>query len=194
MSYRYTDNLRSPRLSTRFLTAEDIPTWATHFNDKEATEFYLPDDSPNEERARKWINWQLTRYRENRYGLQALIDKNSGTFIGQCGLLLQEVNGEKLIEVGYHIFRMHWGKGYAPEAAKLFIDYAFSNDITDSVVSIIDRGNVKSQRVAEKNGLFREKETNWLGMNVYIYRINKSLKTLSEIILIAPVAALYLLF
>lgn len=45
--------------------------------------------------------------------------------------------------------------------------------ITDYVISIIDKGNIKSQRVADKNGLFRNKETTWNNLNVYIYRINK---------------------
>ncbi len=172
--YKYDDQLESERLLTRKLTLDDIPAWTEFFNDPGTAEF-IPSFglSNSEDRAKNWIERQLGRYAENRYGHQALIDKKTGNFIGQCGLLLQEVNGTTEIEVGYHVFKEYWGQGYAPEAARLFMDYAFTNDFTDTIVSIIDTKNFKSQRVAEKNGLERGVETNWLNMNVYLYRIGK---------------------
>lgn len=172
--YSYDDNLKSKRLLTRFLTAEDILIWADFFSDKEAVEF-LPTFglSSNLERATYWIQRQLSRYKENNFGLQALIDKKTKEFVGQCGLIKQEVDGQIEIEVGYHIFKRFWGQGYAPEAAKLFIDYAFNNNLTDSVISIIDIQNIRSQIVAEKNGLKREKQTKWQEKDVFIYRVSK---------------------
>ena len=153
---------------------EDILPWSNFFSDPEAVEFmstYLLDSG--EETAKHWIRRQLTRYNENRYGLQALVDKKTNQFIGQCGLLKQEVDGQNEIEVGYHIFKQHWGQGFAPEAAKLFIEYAFTNTLADSVISIIDIRNIRSQIVADKNGLQREKQTRWSDIDVYIYRIQK---------------------
>jgi len=172
--YLYKDNLESERVLTRFLTLEDIKIWANFFNDKEALEF-LPDYgiSSNEERAKHWIDRQLMRYQEKRYGLQALLDKRTNEFIGMCGLIEQNVEGKSEIEVGYHIFKKHWGQGFAPEAAKLFIDFGFRNNLCDSLISIIARGNIKSQRVADKNGLILTKATNWMNIDAYIYRINK---------------------
>ena len=170
-AYIYQDNLTSSRLRTRFLQPDDAITWTEFFEDKDAIAF-IPDFglSSNEARAKYWIERQLTRYAEHRYGLQALIDIDTNQFIGQCGLLLQEVDGEKYIEVGYHIFKKYRGRGYAPEAARLFIDYAFQNEITSTVISIIDIHNLKSQRVAEKNGLNQIKQTKWSGMDVFIYQ------------------------
>lgn len=172
--YIYNDNLESKRLFTRFLTTDDIIIWTDFFKNKEAIEF-LPSFGMDtiEERAKYWIDKQLTRYKENKFGLQALIDKNTNDFIGQCGLIKQEVDGQIEIEVGYHVFKKFWGQGYAPEAARIFIDYAFKNNLTDSVISIIDIRNIKSQKVAIKNGLKREKQTKWLDLDVFIYRIRK---------------------
>jgi RimJ/RimL family protein N-acetyltransferase len=48
------------------------------------------------------------------------------------------------------VVRKYWGQGYAPEAAKLFGDFAFNNNHSDSIISIIDIRNLKSQRVAGK--------------------------------------------
>ena len=170
----YHDNLESPRLITRKLVESDIEKWSEFFEDREAVEF-MPTYglTTNQERAQHWIDKQLKRYAENRYGLQALIEKGTNNFIGQCGLLIQEVDKVEEVEVGYHIFKKYWGQSFAPEAARLFIDYAFHNNLTPSVISIIDKRNIKSQRVADKNGLIREKETNWNDKEVYIYRIEK---------------------
>jgi len=171
LPYQYKDHLQSDRLITRFLKDEDAVQWSSFFQDKEATELFpafllKPGDDP----AVHWISRQRDRYAGNRYGLQGLIEKTSGDLIGQCGLLLQEVDGIPELEVGYHIIKRYWGNGYAPEAARLFLDYALRVLQAPSVISIIDVRNVKSQRVAEKNGLKPEKQTQWNGLDVYIYR------------------------
>jgi ribosomal-protein-alanine N-acetyltransferase len=175
--YKYEDGLVTDRLYTRFLTHEDIEPWTKFFEDKESIQYFpwVANDTAKE-RSRQWIERQLLRYKENRYGLQALIRKDTNEFIGQCGLITQDVNGTHELEVGYHVFRKYWGQGYAPEAAKVFFDYGFKNNQADSIISIIDIRNIKSQRVAEKNGLVREKQTRWLEMDVFIYRIKNPSK------------------
>ncbi|GAB2799699.1 GNAT family N-acetyltransferase [Rhabdobacter roseus] len=170
----YPDQLESPRLRTRFVTPADQVPWADFFKDPEAVALFPDAGSASyAERAERWIERQLTRYREGRFGMQVLLEKTTGAFVGQCGLLAQEVDGVAELEVGYHVFRKYWGQGYAPEAARLFIDLAFSRYLADSVISIIDVRNVNSQRVAEKNGLQREKQTRWSDLDVYIYRIER---------------------
>ncbi len=173
-TYTYEDGLQTKRLQTRFLTIEDIIPWTDFFKDKEAVEFMstFGYDSP-EEMSKPWIERQLKRYAENRYGLQALLHRETGAYIGQSGLVSQVMNGVKELEIGYHIIKKYWGRGYAPEAAKCFINYAFANDFAPSVISIIDINNIKSQRVAEKNGLVRERQTKWAQHDVYIYRVLK---------------------
>ena len=174
-TYKYQDKLESNRLYTRFLTPNDIEVWAEFFSDKEAIAFFSSFGlTTNIDRAKHMIEKQLERYAQNRFGHQALIDKKTNNFIGVCGLLTQEVEDKNEIEVGYHIFKKYWGQGYAPEAAKIFISYAFDNTITNSIISVIDIGNIKSQKVAEKNGLTREKQIKYAeNEDVYIYRINK---------------------
>lgn len=164
-------NAQTERLNLRPLTLDDVETWRPFTDDPLAMEFMISYYPPEiTDRALHWIEFQLRRYAENRYGMMALIDKQTGEMVGMCGLLAQVVDDIPELEVGYHIFQKHWGKGYAPEAAKFFMDYAFDNNLNDSIISIIDVGNVKSQRVAEKNGLFLEKQTVQKGDDVFIYR------------------------
>lgn len=168
-------HLETERLNMRPLVAEDAKIWQEFMDNDEAMRFlhtFFPADM--QYKALQWIGFILNRYFEGRYGMLALIDKQTGELVGQCGLLAQVVDDIPELEVGYHILPQYWGKGYAPEAAKFFINYAFENNLTDSIISVIDVGNVKSQRVAEKNGLFRDKQTVQLGDDVYIYRILKN--------------------
>ena len=171
--YTYRDGLESQRLGTRFLKPEDATSWQEFMNDPRATEFFPASFFPEDiAPASFWIDSQLARYSSKRFGLQALVKKDTGEFVGQCGLLLQEVDGLQELEVGYHILPRYWGKGYAPEAAKLFIHHVFEQQLSDSVISIIDARNIKSQRVAEKNKLILDKKTNWRSIEAFIYRIN----------------------
>ena len=174
MPYTYKDKLQSERLTTRFLVNDDYKVWSSFFEDEECVQFFPNFNlTTSEERAKHWIEKQLLRYKENRYGLQALIHKETGEFIGQCGLLTQDVDGVIELEVGYHIFKQHWGKGYASEASQLFKKYAFDNNLCLSLVSIIHVDNARSQKVAEKNGMKRDKRVDFFDTDHYVYRIYK---------------------
>ncbi len=171
-AYKYEDGIITDRLYTRFLVSNDHIEWAKFFEDEEAMQYFPSFVTSNKEPINPWVEKQLLRYKEKRYGLQALINKKTGEFIGQCGLLLQEIDGKQEVEVGYHIFKKYWGQGYAPEAAIAFINYGFENKLAPSVVSIIDVRNIQSQRVAQKNGLKQDKQTKWADLDVFIYRID----------------------
>lgn len=145
--------------------------WTAFLEHEEAVRFFSWDtDLTPRARAEEWIQKQLLRYREKRFGLQALMDKSSGHFIGQCGLLVQEVDGIEELEVGYHIFPEFWNRGYASEAAIRFKQFAFDNTLHPSVISIIHIHNLRSQRVALQNGMQQEKQTRWNAKDVFIYR------------------------
>lgn len=158
------------RLIIRPLTLNDVETWRAFTQDPVAMEFMMTFYKAETDIAAHWIGFQLKRYTEGRYGLMALLDKQTNELAGMCGLLAQVIDDVPELEVGYHIMPQHWGKGYAPEAAKFFINFAFDNNLADSIISVIDVGNVKSQRVADKNGLFREKQTVQMGDDVFVYR------------------------
>lgn len=172
--YHYPDQLQTERLITRHLTEADVPQWAEFFNDPEAIEFFpMYHNRPPEESAKEWIQRQLTRYAKKEYGMQALIDKQTNDLIGHCGLIAKVIDGIPELEVGYSIMKPYWGRGYAVEAARLFIDFAFEHKLVESVISTISPGNLKSIRVAEKNGLTLEKITIWQDIELCVYRLHR---------------------
>lgn len=87
------------------------------------------------------------RYRRDGYGLFAVVVKADGAVIGDCGLMQQEVEGESMLEVAYHLRRDRWGHGYATEAARACMDYAFRELAAQKVVSLIRAESLPSCRV-----------------------------------------------
>jgi len=173
---KYADGLETPRMVTRFLEVNDVVNWIPYFADPVNCSFMPnPDNAAPETRAERWIGFALDRYKENRLGLQALISKENKEFLGMCGLLLQEVNGEEKIEVGYHLLRKHWGNGYAIEAAKMFRDHGFRTLNTDHIISLIHPHNYPSQNVAFKNGMkLAERGVSFKGIHADVFKIHRS--------------------
>ena len=172
----YTDGLETERLITKFVVPEDHELWTEYFADPVNCTF-IPNTSglAKEERSKEWIGFVVQRYSENRLGLQALIHKETGKFVGMAGLMIQEVSGTSETEVGYHLLRRHWGKGYATEIAQKFRDYGFENNFSNSIVSIIHPLNFPSKNVAIRNGMtLIEKGGNWRGHEVDVFRITRT--------------------
>jgi len=170
----YLNNSQTKRLQIKALSHEDDRKWEAFFINNPSLPFLGIDLSPTpEEQAKSWIQYQLDRYESGRYGHHALLKKESGEFIGQCGLLTQEINGEEVLEIGYHILPKYWGNGFATEAAIKFRDYAFESNLCEGLVSIIDIRNIASQKVAEKNGMKRGPQVSYHGLEVYVYEITR---------------------
>ena len=105
--------------------------------------------------------------------MNVLIDKKSGKFVGQCGLLIQVVDGIEL-EVGYSIMPEFRNQGFASEASQKCIQYAFEKGLQESVISIIHVDNVESEKVALKNKMVLDRRTIYNNNPVNIYRIKKT--------------------
>ncbi len=159
--------LETERLLLRELTPDDFDAMFEIFGDAE-TMLYYPQ-AYSRERLEAALQRQFASYAENGYGLWALILKSENRFIGDCGLLNQEVDGALEVEVGYHVNRQYWGQGFAPEAAKACFEYGFHTLGRQRMISMIRPENLPSRRVAEKNGLRIEKEICWRDLQHYVY-------------------------
>lgn len=145
------DILETPRLLLREMDESDLPALKEIVQDAKTMWAYAHAFSDAE--AQAWLDNQLRRYREDGFGLWAMIDKMSGQVIGQCGVTLQQTPQGTVHEVGYLLNRHWWHLGYAIEAARACKDYAFENIGAEQVCSIIRTENLPSQRVAIRNGM-----------------------------------------
>lgn len=164
--------LQTPRLRLREFTLEDSTALAQVLSDPETMRYYAaPFDLAGVE---QWIERNRHRYRNDGVGLWAMELKDTSELIGDCGIVLQQVEGESLYEVGYHLRRDLWRQGLATEAAIACRDWAFVHLQTDRLISLIRPENLPSQRVAERNGMAVWKEVNWRGQIHDVYTVEKN--------------------
>jgi [ribosomal protein S5]-alanine N-acetyltransferase len=121
----------------------------------------------------EWVARNRQRYAKDGHGLWAMILKTSGELIGDCGLVVQEIDGANEIEVAYHVRRDQWGQGLATEAARACRDYGFANLPVNRLVSMIRPENFSSRRVAEKNGMTIWEEVMRVNFLHLIYGIHR---------------------
>jgi RimJ/RimL family protein N-acetyltransferase len=163
--------LETERLFLRELVAEDADALARVLSDPEAMRYYPM--SFDRKAVEDWIARNQRRYATDGHGLWAMDSKFSGEVIGDCGITLQEVEGESLPEVGYHLRRDMWGQGLASEAACACRDYGFRQFKVAALISLIRPENMTSWRVAERNGMKVWKETTHAGLPHLVYRIRR---------------------
>jgi RimJ/RimL family protein N-acetyltransferase len=167
--------IETPRLRLRQFTLEDADALEQVLGDPIAMEWY---PSPfSREGVEDWIRKNIERYDRDGHSLWAMVLKSTGETIGDCGCAIQEVDGRREIEIGYHVRRDLWGNGYATEAAAACMQYAFDKLSAERVISMIRPGNRNSRRVAEKNGLTCEKIVFWHGFDHCIYTKNAAIST-----------------
>jgi len=162
------------RLRFRMLLPNDFDTWIDLFKKDGVGNFLgMTDISTPEEQCQKWFDIIMNRYKNDLGGMNVLMDKNTGKLLGQCGLLVQDVDGIKELEIGYAILPKFWNQGYATEAAIKCKEYAFQHNFSDSLISIIHVDNIRSEKVARKNGMALDKQTVFKEMPVKIFRVNR---------------------
>ena len=163
--------LETERLLLREFVPDDVDALAAVLSDSETMRYYpavLDRDG-----VAAWIERNRRRYTDAGHGLWAMVSKSSGEVIGDCGLTRQTVEEVDEIEIGYHVRRDLWGRGYASEAAGACRDYGFERLGAERLISLIRPENVPSRRVAEKIGLTLWKEVVWRGLPhcVYVVRM-----------------------
>lgn len=143
--------LETARLALRRLTPADEAALCAILQDAEA--MYAYEGAFSDAEVREWLDRQLRRYEAWGFGLWAVILKETGALIGQCGLTMQPWKDGEVLEVGYLFRRDCWHRGYAAEAAQACRDYAFDVLGAKEVSAIIRDTNLPSQRAAIRCGM-----------------------------------------
>jgi RimJ/RimL family protein N-acetyltransferase len=140
--------MATERLRLRELEIEDLDPLFEVLGDPVAMRYYpAPLDR---DAVAAWIGWARQSYRENGFGLWAVLDRKDGRCIGDCGPMLQPVEDQLIPEVGYHIVPSEQGRGYATEAARACVAWVFANTQFDVVCSLVAPENTPSRAVAAK--------------------------------------------
>ncbi len=150
--------IETEELALRELTMNDFLSWHQILSDQETMQYY--PRVFDMDKTRSWIDWNLDNYRRYGFGLWAIILKDTNQFIGDCGITMQNIyrDGNLFPEIGYHVDKRFWCKGYASQAAKACLRYAFENMDFNEIFCYQKWTNIPSKKVAEKIGMLLRKE------------------------------------
>ena len=143
--------IETDRLILRRLGQDDYEALCEIMQDDETMTAY---EGPfSDEEVHEWLDRRISQYEKWGFSLWAVILKESGKLIGQCGLTMQKWKDSEVLEIGYLFNRKYWHRGYASEAARACKEYAFGVLGADEVCSIIRDSNAPSIGVALRNGM-----------------------------------------
>jgi ribosomal-protein-alanine N-acetyltransferase len=96
-----------------------------------------------------------SHFEQHGFGLWALELPGTAAFAGFVGLMIPRFDAHftPCVEIGWRLAFEHWGQGYAPEAARAVLRFAFEQAALLEVVSFTATGNARSRRVMEKIGM-----------------------------------------
>ena len=148
--------LETDRLSVREFRATDLDAYAAMLGDPETMRYYPRPYTRTE--ASEFIEKNRHRYAANGFGVWVIEERNTGAFLGDCGLAFALVEGIAEVEIIWHVVRDRWRQGIASEAAESVRDHAFGPLGLRRLVALVRPENVPSAGVARKIGLELERE------------------------------------
>ena len=148
--------LETERLFLREMNAGDFDALYKVLGDPDIMQYY--PYKFDEDRVRDWIDRNIQRYHDDGFGLWAVCLKDTGEMIGDCGLTLQNIDGETLPEIGYHIRGNCQHMGYATEAATAVRNWAFANTEYPALYSYCRSTNTASIKTAASIGMHYDRE------------------------------------
>jgi RimJ/RimL family protein N-acetyltransferase/GrpB-like predicted nucleotidyltransferase (UPF0157 family) len=163
--------LETPRLWLREMTGDDLDFVAAMMAHPDVSHFY--ERRFTRDASADWLQRQLNRYQRDGHGLWLAVERATGAPVGQVGLSMQDVEGERHPEIGWLLHRPYWGRGYATEAARATREAAFARWGYDHVISMIRPVNLASRRVAERIGETRGRRAAFHGFEHFVYGMER---------------------
>jgi RimJ/RimL family protein N-acetyltransferase len=142
--------LETPRLYLREMTAEDAESAYLLNSDPEVIRYTGDGPFESVSEARDFLaNYES--YKKYGFGRWAMILKETGEYLGWCGLKYTPELDES--DIGYRLMKKFWGSGYASEAAEACIELGFTRFGMKTIIGRAMPANTASIRVLEKIGL-----------------------------------------
>jgi len=170
-------HIETERLLIRDLMDEDVHGMFALDSDAEVHKFLGNKPISKIEEAKKMIDFIKQQYLDYGIGRWAVVEKESGEFIGWSGF---KYNTETLnartnyYDIGYRLIKKYWGKGYASESAIASLNYGFTKLNYDEIVGIADVANIASNTILQKIGLIKRNEFIYDASPVNFYSLSKA--------------------
>jgi len=150
--------LETKRLILRHLEPADLDNLFAIYRDPDVSRT-IPDAPQTYDEAREELEWFMNGHpKRPELGLWATIYRETGTFIGRCGLLPWTIGQREEVEVAYLLAQAYWGQGLGTEAAQAIVQYAFERLHLTRLICMIYPDNLASVKVARNIGMTMVKE------------------------------------
>jgi [ribosomal protein S5]-alanine N-acetyltransferase len=153
--------LETPRLILRKLNLGDVDALARLYADPEVRR-YFPEGTLTYAETQEEVAWIIEhQYGQHGYGLWATLFKETGAFIGRCGLIpwhLPDRPDQLEVEVAYLLDKPYWRQGLGTEAALAIRDYGFHQLHLPRLICMMYPQNVASHKVALNMGMTLDRE------------------------------------
>lgn len=159
--------IQTERLTLRSYQKRDLPHYYEMMGDADITRYLMSGDPMNSHDAWRSVATMAGHWVLHGHGQWAIEERETGDFIGRCGIIEPEGWPDK--EVGWVLHKRAWGKGYATEAAEAALSFAFKTMRLDRVISLIQPGNESSVAVAERIGETFDERIKLFGKEADVY-------------------------
>lgn len=166
--------LETKRLILRTYDADDLGTLHAILSDPVTMQYWPAPFTL--EGSQQWLNNNMKRYETHGFGRWAMVSKSSGQIIGDCGIVVAELDGQLENDLGFIVAKEFWGKGFATEAAEACKQFGFQQLGLKRLCANMAFDHHASRSVIEKIGMTKEKEyINARNRNIltFLYAIEK---------------------
>jgi ribosomal-protein-alanine N-acetyltransferase len=148
--------LETERLLLRKMRLDDAEAMFAYASDPEVTRYVLFETHQSVEDSEAFLRLAVEGYERGDFGGWGIVLKDSGAFVGTCGVDADYAPEHARAELGYVLSRQHWGKGLMPEAVRAIIRFCFRRMGLNRIEARCIAENVASARVMEKAGMTYE--------------------------------------
>jgi RimJ/RimL family protein N-acetyltransferase len=163
------DELRTPRICLRRITANDLDDLARMYRDPVVMATLA--GVRTEEETAGMLKKHLAHWETHGFGWWVMREPQTGEFMGRGGLRNWTIDGQPEMEIGYGLMSKFWGQGLATELARECVRVAFTGLRRADLVSFTLPTNLASRRVMEKAGLRYERDIVHADLPHVLYRI-----------------------
>ena len=148
--------LETERLLLRKMRLDDARAMFAYASDPEVTRYVLFETHRSIEDSEAFLRLAVEGYERGDFGGWGVVLKDSGAFVGTCGVDYGYAPEHARAELGYVLSREHWGKGLIPEAVRAVIRFGFGRMELNRIQARCMAENTASARVMEKAGMTYE--------------------------------------
>lgn len=148
------EQLETERLILRPLRLADLGPLHDVYADREVMRYVGAGDAFSEsiEESERRLQRAIEHHEQHGFGMWAVTSRETGTVMGDCGLFLSAQRGPE-VELAFRLGKPYWGRGFATEAARAWLEYGFSELALERILAVTHEENVASRRVLEKIGM-----------------------------------------